>query len=154
MCAPNELSRAVRRATGSFVIDGRLSGGADVVIAAVGSQDSIEAAIGMCRPRGKVVLLGMPGVVEVDLTALWHRETELIGAYTYGTETLSDGRRSNSFELAFELAGKVPFDKMLSATYPLARYVDAIAPAGESGSRGAVKVAFDMRDEKRRGIGD
>ena len=59
-----------------------------------------------------------------------------------------------SFELAFELAGKVPFDKMLSATYPLARYVDAIAHAAESGTRGGVKVAFDMRDEKRRSTGD
>ncbi|MEM9463818.1 MAG: zinc-binding dehydrogenase [Actinomycetota bacterium] len=152
VCTPNELLRAVRRSTGSFMIDGRLSGGADIVIDAVGSQASIEAAIGMCRPRGKVVLLGMPGVVELDLTALWHRETQLIGAYTYATETLADGRRASSFELAFELAGKVPFDKMVSATYPLARYVDAIAHAAESGPRGAVKVAFDMRDEKRRGI--
>ena len=153
VCAPNELARAVRRATGSFMIGERLSGGADIVIDAVGSQESIEAAIGMCRPRGRVLLLGMPGVVELDLTALWHRETELIGAYTYGTETLTDGRRTNSFELAFELAGKVPFDKLVSATYPLARYVDAIAHAAEAGTRGAVKVAFDMRDEKRRGIG-
>lgn len=154
VCAPNELARAVRRATGSFMVGARLSGGADIVIDAVGSQESIEAAIGMCRPRGRVILLGMPGVVELDLTALWHRETELIGTYTYGTEELADGRRSNSFELAFELAGKVPFDKMLSATYPLARYVDAIAHAAESGTRGAVKVAFDMRDEKRRGLED
>lgn len=152
VCAPNELSRAVRRASGSFMIDDRLSGGADVVIDAVGSADSIEAAIGMCRPRGRVVLLGMPGVVELDLTALWHRETELIGAYTYGTEVLSDGRRAGSFELAFELAGKVAFDKLLSTTYPLSRYVDAIGHAAEAGPRGAVKVAFDMRDEKRRGI--
>ena len=154
VCAPDELSRAVRRATGSFMIDGRLSGGADIVIDAVGSQQSIEAAIGMCRPRGRVVLLGMPSVVELDLTALWHRETELIGTYTYGSETTDDGRRTSSFELAFELAGKVPFDKMLSATYPLARYVDAIAHAAESGTRGGVKVAFDMRDEKRRGTDD
>ncbi len=152
VCAPGELARAVRRTTGSFMIGDRLSGGADIVIDAVGSQETIEAAIGMCRPRGRVLLLGMPGVVELDLTALWHRETELIGAYTYGTETLEDGRRTNSFELAFELAGKVPFDKMVSATYPLARYVEAISHAAEAGGRGGVKVAFDMRTEKRRGL--
>ena len=91
-----------------------------------------------------------PPVVDLDLTALWHRETELIGTYTYGTEELADGRRTTSYELAFELAGKVPFDKMVSATYPLARYVEAIAHAADAGPRGAVKVAFDMRDEKRR----
>ena len=150
VCAPTELARAVRRSTGSFMIGDRLSGGADVVIDAVGSPESIEAAIGMCRPRGRVLLLGMPGVVELDLTALWHRETELIGTYTYGTEELADGRRTDSFALAFELAETVPFDRMRSATYPLTRYVEAVAHAAEAGRRGAVKVAFDLRDEKHR----
>ena len=150
--APGELARAVRRTTGSFMVGPRLSGGADVVIDAVGSQESIEAAIGMCRPRGRVVLLGMPGVVELDLTALWHRETELIGTYTYGTETLPDGRTASAFALAIELAGKVPFDRLVSATYPLVRYREALMHAAEAGSRGAVKVAFDMRGEKRRGL--
>ena len=150
--APGELSRAVRRATGSFMIGSRLSGGADVVIDAVGSEESIEQAIGLCRPRGRVVLLGMPGRVTVDLTALWHRETELVGTYTYGTETTKDGRVASSFELAMELAGKVAFDKMLSATYPLDRYRDAIDHAANAGGRGGVKIAFDLRDEKRRGL--
>ncbi len=152
VCAPGELARSIRRTTGSFMVGPRLSAGADVVIDAVGSQESIESAIGMCRPRGRVVLLGMPGVVELDLTALWHRETELIGTYTYGTETLPDGRTASAFALAMELAGKVPFDRLVSATYPLVRYREALIHAAESGSRGAVKVAFDMRDEKRRGI--
>ena len=152
VCAPGELARAVRRSTGSFMVGPRLSGGADVVIDAVGSQESIESAISMCRPRGRVVLLGMPGVVELDLTALWHRETELIGTYTYGTETLPDGRIASAFALALELAGKVPFDRLVSATYPLIRYREALVHAAEAGSRGAVKVAFDMRGEKRRGI--
>lgn len=150
--APDELGRAVRRATGSFMIGNRLSGGADVVVDAVGSGASIEQAIGLCRPRGRVVLLGMPGHVDVDLTPLWHRETELVGCYTYGTETTRDGRRVSSFELAMELAGKVAFDKMVSATYPLDRYRDAIDHAANAGARGAVKIVFDLRAEKRRGL--
>lgn len=150
--APNELTRAVRSATRSFMIGDNLSGGADVVIDAVGSQESIAQAIGICRPRGRVLLLGMPGVVEVDLTPLWHRETQLVGSYTYGTETLPNGRVATSFELAIELAGKVAFDKMISATYPLSRYADALTHAGEAGHRGAVKIAFDMRSERHRGI--
>jgi len=150
--APGELTRAVRRATSSFMIGSRLSGGADVVIDAVGSQESIEQAIGLCRPRGRVVLLGMPGHVSLDLTALWHRETELVGTYTYGTENIDDGRTTTSFALAMELAGKVAFDKMISATYPLDRYKDAIDHAANAGGRGGVKIAFDLRDEKRRGL--
>jgi len=150
ICAPEELARAVRLATGSFMIGPRLSGGADVVIDAVGSAESIEAAIGMCRPRGRVLLLGMPGVVELDLTALWHRETELVGAYTYGTEVGPEGNQTDSFRLAFELARQVPFDALLSATYPLDRYVDAVTHAAEAGRRGGVKVAFDLRGEPDR----
>jgi threonine dehydrogenase-like Zn-dependent dehydrogenase len=152
VCAPDELLRAVRSTTGSFMIGSRLSGGADVVIDAVGSNESIASAIAMCRPRGRVVLVGMPGVVEVDLTALWHRETELIGTYTYGTEVGVDGSTTTSFAMAMELANKVPFDKMVGATYGLDRYVDAIDHAANAGRRGVVKVAFDLRDERHRHI--
>ena len=150
--APGELSRAVRRATGSFMVGPRLSGGADVVIDAVGSPESITEAIGLCRPRGRVVLLGMPGVVDIDLTPLWHRETELVGSYTYCSEQLPSGRSTTSFELAIELAAKLPFDKLLSATYPLDRYRDAVTHAAEAGSRGAIKIAFDLRTEHHRGL--
>ena len=122
------------------------------MIDAVGTAATIEQAIGLCRPRGRVVLLGMPGNVSLDLTALWHRETELVGAYTYGTEQTADGRTTTSFALAIELAGKVPFDRMVSATYPLKRYRDAIDHAANAGARGGVKIAFDLRDERRRGL--
>ncbi len=149
---PDGLARAVRRATGSYRIGAHLSGGADVVVDAVGSSASIAEAIAICRPRGRVVLLGMPANVELELTGLWHRETQLVGAYTYGTETLDDGRRVRTFTLALELAGKVPFDRMVSATYPLDRYRDAIGHAAEAGRRGAVKIAFDLRHEKHRGL--
>lgn len=149
---PGELSRVVRSATGSFVIGDYLSGGADVVIDAIGSEASLQSALRMCRPRGRVVLLGMPGKISIDMTGLWHRETELVGSYTYGTETLSDGRRVRTFELAEELANKVPFDRMVSATYRLDEYQAAIEHAATSGPRGAVKVAFDMRSERHRNI--
>ena len=42
-------------------------------------------------------------------------------------------------------------ERLVSATYPLARYEDAIAHAAEAGRRGAVKIAFDLRSEKERG---
>ena len=55
------------------------------------SSESITDCLRITRPRGRVVLVGMPADVSLDLTGLWHRETELKGAYTYGTETLPDG---------------------------------------------------------------
>jgi hypothetical protein len=36
----------------------------------------------------------------------------------------------------------------VTATYPLNRYRDAVEHAANAGARGAVKIAFDLRDEK------
>ena len=55
-----------------------LGRGADVTIDAVGNAASIDDAIAVTRPRGRVVLCGMPGQAKIDLSPLWHRETELV----------------------------------------------------------------------------
>ena len=91
----------------------------------------------------------MPARVSVDLTGLWHRETELVGSYTYGTETLPDGSRRRTFDLAIETALVEPLDRLLSATYPLDDWTDALAHAGAAGRRGAVKIAFDLLPHER-----
>ncbi len=148
--SPAELPRAVRRLTGSHVIGSYLSGGADATVDAVGTSDSIAECLRFTRPRGRVVLLGMPADVTVDLTGLWHRETELVGAYTYGTESMPDGSRRRTFDLALETAQACRFERLLSATYRLEEYEDAIAHAAAAGRRGAVKIAFDLRPAERR----
>jgi threonine dehydrogenase-like Zn-dependent dehydrogenase len=123
-----------------------LSGGADVVIDCVGSPESIAQSLAMVRPRGTVALVGMPGKVTVDLAPLWHREVRLAGAYAYGTERdgNTDGRTS-TFALAFEVAAAQRTGRLVSATYPLTRFEDAVVHAGAAGRRGAVKIAFDVR---------
>lgn len=142
--SPSETVRAVRRATGCRMLGENLSGGADVTIDAIGSVNSIEQSIGVTRPRGRVVMLGVPGKVDLDLTALWHRETELVGAYTYGTDTWPDGTEISSFKRAKELTGKAKLGRLVSAKYPLARYKDAIGHAANAGQRGAIKVCFEF----------
>lgn len=147
--APDELARAVRRVVGCHVVGDHLSGGADATIDAVGDSDSIATSLRLTRPRGRVVLMGMPAQVSVDLTGLWHRETQLVGAYTYGTETMPDGTRRRTFDLAIETADACELECLLTAAYPLSEYQAAIRHAAESGRRGAVKIAFDLRQEKR-----
>ena len=41
--------------------------------------------------------------------------------------------------------------RLVSATYPLERFEEAVAHAGAAGRRGAVKIAFDLRAEPRGG---
>ncbi len=146
---PGELRRAVRRATGSWILDsGQLTGGAGVVFDCVGSAESIGEALAVAAPGGTVVLLGMPGHVGVDLTPLWQREIHLAGAYAYGPEPAAGGR--HSFDLAMDVVDAAGLHRLVTTTYPLDRYPDAIEHAGSAGRRGAVKVAFDLRPEKRR----
>jgi threonine dehydrogenase-like Zn-dependent dehydrogenase len=143
--APDELARAVRRATGSLRAGAQLTGGAPAVVDCVGSEESVASSLSVVAPGGTVVLLGMPGHISLDLTPLWHREVRLVGSYAYGEE---DGGRT--FDLAFDLVRDAGLDRLLSATYPLDRYEEALAHAAEAGRRGAVKIAFDLRGERRR----
>jgi threonine dehydrogenase-like Zn-dependent dehydrogenase len=146
--APDQLARAVRQKVGSLVVAGRLTSGADVVFDCVGSSKSLTQALSMVRPRGRVVLVGMPGRLEVDLAPLWHRELTLVGAYAYGDEDSLAGQRTRTFTLAFDVVAGAQLGSLVSASYPLERHEEAIAHAGSAGLRGAVKVVFDLRNRK------
>jgi threonine dehydrogenase-like Zn-dependent dehydrogenase len=173
---PDQLPRAVRRESGSLVLAGRLTGGADVVFDCVGSAESLTQAMAMVRPRGRVVLVGMPGKLHVDLAPLWHREILLVGAYAYGVERAGSSASVTStrptasrpaaskrapdsqatapaprtFALAMDVIEATRLGSLVSATYPLDRYEEAVAHAGAAGRRRAVKVAFDLRHRKGR----
>jgi threonine dehydrogenase-like Zn-dependent dehydrogenase len=148
---PDQLPRAVRRHARSMSFGGpagataTLSGGADIVFDCVGSAESIAQSLAMVRPRGTVALVGMPGKVHVDLAPLWHREVRLAGAYAYGTERDAEQQVTTpTFALALELAAAKRTGQLVSATYPLTRFEDAVAHAGAAGRRGSVKIAFDV----------
>jgi threonine dehydrogenase-like Zn-dependent dehydrogenase len=152
---PDQLARAVRRHSRSLSLGGptartgTLTGGADVVFDCVGSAASITQSLAMVRPRGRVVLVGMGTKVAVDLASLWHREVSLTGTYAYGTEPVPGGP-VRTFDLAFEVVAAHQLGRLVSATYPIDRFEEAVAHAGAAGRRGAVKVAFDLRQPGRR----
>jgi threonine dehydrogenase-like Zn-dependent dehydrogenase len=128
----------------------QLTGGCDVVLDCVGDADSIAQSLAIVKPRGTVVVVGMPSHVKLELTTLWHRETQLVGAYAYGSETLPSGDRRRTFDLAFELVAAAQLGRLVTDAYRLDDFKDAIAHAANAGRRGAVKVAFDLRDGPRR----
>ncbi|HYA68822.1 MAG TPA: zinc-binding dehydrogenase [Acidimicrobiales bacterium] len=140
---PEQLPRAVRRQSRSLINAGQLTGGADIVVDCVGSAESLSQALAMVRPRGRIVLVGMPGPVHVDLAPLWHREVALTGAYAYGTE-LVGGIARRTFDVAMDVVAAHRLGRLVSARYPLERYEEAVAHAGAAGRRGAVKVVFDL----------
>lgn len=139
--APGELSRLVRSLTGAFVLDGgQLTDGVDVVVDCVGSEASLAQALQVIAPGGEILVVGMPGHTSLDLTPLWQRETAIRGCYAYDRD---------DFESALKLARNTDLGRLVSATYPLGRYTEAIDHAANAGVRGAVKVAFDLRQRSR-----
>ncbi len=139
---PSELPRAVRSLTASLVFgEGQLTGGVPTVVDCVGSSESLAQALKVVAPGGDVVVVGMPGHTHLDLTPLWHRETGLRGCYAYTRD---------DFATAIDVVRTHDLGRLLSATYPLDRHREAIAHAAAAGARGAVKIAFDLRQEKHR----
>ncbi len=140
--APAELDRTVRARTGTMRYDnGQLGGGVEAVVDCVGSPESLAQALRVVAPGGTIHVVGMPGVTTVDLTPLWQREVALRGTYAYQRE---------DFDTALEVVRACDLGRLVSATYPLRRYEDAIAHAATAGARGAVKIAFDLRSERER----
>lgn len=138
---PKELARLIRSLTGAFVLEGgQLTDGVDVVVDCVGSEASLTQALQVVGPGGQVLVVGMPGQTSLDLTSLWHRETTITGCYAY---------THGDFDRALALVVDVDLARLVSATYPLSRYTEAIEHAANAGARGAVKIAFDLTQKGR-----
>jgi threonine dehydrogenase-like Zn-dependent dehydrogenase len=142
---PDRAIGSLRRATRSVKLTPErgmpfLLGGVDVALECVGSRSSLDLALRTTRAGGRVVLTGIPA--GGDLTPVWFRELQLVGAYTSGEEQLNGVTRS-SFDIALELAADSPIKRLVGATYPLNRWRDALDHAFGAGKLGTVKVAFD-----------
>ena len=139
---PRELERTVRSRSGTMRYDnGQLGGGAAAVVDCVGSEDSLAQALRIAAPGTTIHAVGMPGVTTLDLTPLWQREVALRGTYAY---------ERSDFDTALHLVERLQLERLVTATYPLRRYEDAISHAATAGTRGAVKIAFDLRSERER----
>ena len=152
--APDQLARAVRRRSGSLVLAGRLTNGADVVFDCVGTSESTHPRTGHAPApwprrarRHAGPGLGRPGPA-VAPRAHRGRRLRLRAPGTELHRHGADARRT--FDLAIDLVARPGSVRSFSAAYPLERYEEAIGHAGAAGRRGAVKVVFDLRKPKGR----
>lgn len=122
-------------------------GGVDTTFDCVGSQRTIDDALRLTRARGKVTVVGMPGIPSgVDWTAIWYKELKVMGAYAYGTETYQ-GKPIRTFDLAIRLLETwgSHLKPLVTALFPLHKYRQAILRAMQAGRTGGVKVVFAPR---------
>jgi threonine dehydrogenase-like Zn-dependent dehydrogenase len=137
---PAEALGVVRRATRAFRLHPERSqpfllGGADLAFECAGSRASIDLALRATSARGRVVLAGMPS--RADLSPAWYRELEVVGAYS----------GAGAFEDSLGMLAGSEIGRLVSATYPLGRWRDAIDHAMSAGRLGSIKIAFDPTKE-------
>jgi threonine dehydrogenase-like Zn-dependent dehydrogenase len=137
---PDQVARDAARITRSRRIVAPLGhefllGGFDAVLDCVGSAASLRTAIEIARPRGKVMLVGMPGGVRIDLSLAWQRELEVRGVYAY----------RNDFADALRLAGEIRPGRLIADGWPLRDYRRALAEAPRGARVGRPKTVFDLR---------
>ncbi|MFN2538389.1 MAG: zinc-binding dehydrogenase [Mycobacteriales bacterium] len=136
---PDEAVRDVRRATGAVVLSPErghdfLLGGVDVAVECTGTRAGLDLALRSTRAGGRVVLAGMPA--GVDLTPVWFRELELVGAYATGRD---------DFATALRLLGDERLGALVTSFHPLGRWREALDEASSAGALGVTKVGFDLR---------
>jgi len=125
-----------------------LTGGFEVTFDCIGHVASVQDALHYTRSLGKVVLVGAAGILKrVDWTTVWRNELTLLGSYVYGQESFR-GERKHTFDLVLELLarreGPDP-SGLVTHTFPLARYQEAIEANLARGRYQSVKTVFDLR---------
>jgi L-iditol 2-dehydrogenase len=125
-----------------------LTGGFDAVYECVGSAASVEAALRVTAPRGRLALIGSVSQVErLDLTLAWARELRIAGNYVYGREPTLAGEPHTFDHLLARLADRpeLPIAELVTHRFPLAGWQDALDVAMGRGRHASIKVVFDHR---------
>ena len=136
-------ARALRRSTGALLVepelgDGYLLGGMDMAFECTGGSAGLNTALRSLRAGGTVVTSGMPAG-GVDLTPLWYRELQLVGAYA---SAIGEEPDRGDFPAAIALATAAPLDGYVDTKYPLDQWRDAVDHAAAAGRLGTIKVVF------------
>ncbi|MFL5698482.1 MAG: zinc-binding dehydrogenase [Ktedonobacteraceae bacterium] len=144
----------VQDATGGQLYKGRfgnkmLLGGYDVIFDTVGSKRTTHDSLRWARAGSTVVMVGLSlHRMHIDLTPIWYQEVNLIGTLGHGIETWPVGtsEKKSTFEITAELieSGQIHPDKLITHSFLLTEYRDALLIARNKGRHRAMKVVFDF----------
>ena len=120
-----------------------LLGGFPYVIEAVGGLESVTESIRLVDNWGTVLFIGAGGMGEVDLSALWFKEAELVGAWNHSAGVHPTRGTHHSIDLALGvLAGGGLPESVVTHTFALEQLREAIATATDKRDAHAIKVVF------------
>ncbi|MDX1658178.1 MAG: zinc-binding dehydrogenase [Nitriliruptorales bacterium] len=148
-----ELVTSAGEVLGTPVRGNRLSGpvledGFDVIYDTVGSEQTLNDAIRMLRPRGELVLIATAAERSLDLGLVWHRELSIRGTAFYGRSDVPDGAlvpggRRREMAIALDVLGQQRPDDLVTHVFALGDHLEALRTSAAGPAREAVRVAFD-----------
>lgn len=123
-----------------------VEGGPSLVYDTVGSERTLADALALTREAGRIVVPGAASKAQLDLTRLWHRQLRVTGVMVYGPVE-RDGRTIDIFDATLELMGSADLHQLglVTHTYDLEEYRDAIGVALGKQEHAAIKVGFRVR---------
>jgi threonine dehydrogenase-like Zn-dependent dehydrogenase len=121
-----------------------LLGGFPYVIEAVGGLESVTESLRLVDHWGTVLFLGAGGMGEVDLSPLWFKEAELVGAWNqaHGVHPARGEGHSIDFALDVLARGGLP-ETVVTHRFALDDLRDAVATALDKRDARAIKVVFE-----------
>lgn len=117
-----------------------LDGGVDAVFDCVGTEQTLDLAMRLLRPRGTLVMVGTAGRQKVDWSLVWWRELTVLGTVVYATE--KDGRRTFAMVREWLTDPSYPADMIVTHRFPLDRYAEALDTATQGPRAHALRVAL------------
>ncbi|WP_337845897.1 zinc-binding dehydrogenase, partial [Thermus sp.] len=99
-------------------------GGYKGVVEASGSGRGFREALALAEERGRVLLLGAPGVEWADLSPFWFKEVALLGSYTY-----TRGEFQQAVDLLKEVGG---LEALVGGVFPLEAWPEALKAKGKA----------------------
>jgi len=125
---------------GSLIGAGEIDGLYDLVVECAGTESAVNQAVKLCRPNGKILMLGThwEGVSFPQLAAML-KELTIVNSYTYAAS--GSGR---DFDIAAALLARNPqvASALITHRFPLAEVKQAFMVARDR-KAGAIKVILE-----------
>jgi L-iditol 2-dehydrogenase len=120
-----------------------LLGGFPYVIEAVGGLESVTESMRLVDNWGTVLFIGAGGLGEVDLSALWFKEAELVGAWNHAHGVHPTRGTHHSIDLALEVlaSGALP-ESVVTHAFALEAVREAVGTAIDKRNSHAIKVVL------------
>ena len=150
---PQDSYKEIQRATSAQLYEGMwgnkmLLGGYDVIYDTIGSTRTTQDALRWARAGSTVVMVGLNlHRMHIDLTPIWYQEINLVGTMCHGIENwpIGTSKKTPTFKIAVELIQRKQIfpDKLITHSFPLSGYREALMTAANKARNRTIKVVFD-----------